>query len=298
MNKFLTCIILCLTFTLSSAQEWMTNLEVAERLALAQNKMLVVVWEDTYYKGVAATVNNVEKQEVFIENMFSKPVLDSLMWEHFVPVILSEDNYSSLFEKIKNKRSAKYINTFNDDSLKIMDANGNILNLSNGNYILNLSEFIYKYSIDTSFLKSEIQNYKDDNDFYSSVYLASKYMDFAYFSSNSIRPELVDLALIYLDEASDFFKEETLDNKETLNQRLELLDIQKYILLKEPKKALRKLNKIKTSEVEKANVNLRSFLYLAAYTLLQDQVNMAIWEPKVLLWDKKKMQSLMSSQYN
>ncbi|PNW27381.1 hypothetical protein BKP44_13185 [Formosa algae] len=276
----------------------MTNLEVAERLALAQNKMLVVVWEDAYYKGVAATVNNVEKQEVFIENMFSKPVLDSLMWEHFVPVILSEDNYSSLFEKIKNKRSAKYINTFNDDSLKIMDANGNILNLSNGNYILNLSEFIYKYSIDTSFLKSEIQNYKDDNDFYSSVYLASKYMDFAYFSSNSIRPELVDLALIYLDEASDFFKEETLDNKETLNQRLELLDIQKYILLKEPKKALRKLNKIKTSEVEKANVNLRSFLYLAAYTLLQDQVNMAIWEPKVLLWDKKKMQSLMSSQYN
>ncbi|MBP1839534.1 hypothetical protein [Formosa algae] len=298
MNKFLTCIILCLTFTLSSAQEWMTNLEVAERLALAQNKMLVVVWEDTYYNGVAATVNNVEKQEVFIENMFSKPVLDSLMWEHFVPVILSEDNYSSLFEKIKNKRSAKYINTFNDDSLKIMDANGNILNLSNGDYILNLSEFIYKYSIDTSFLKSEIQNYKDDNDFYSSVYLASKYMDFAYFSSNSIRPELVDLALIYLDEASDFFKEETLDNKETLNQRLELLDIQKYILLKEPKKALRKLNKIKTSEVEKANVNLRSFLYLAAYTLLQDQVNMAIWEPKVLLWDKKKMQSLMSSQYN
>ncbi|OEI82081.1 hypothetical protein AST99_01150 [Formosa algae] len=276
----------------------MTNLEVAERLALAQNKMLVVVWEDTYYNGVAATVNNVEKQEVFIENMFSKPVLDSLMWEHFVPVILSEDNYSSLFEKIKNKRSAKYINTFNDDSLKIMDANGNILNLSNGDYILNLSEFIYKYSIDTSFLKSEIQNYKDDNDFYSSVYLASKYMDFAYFSSNSIRPELVDLALIYLDEASDFFKEETLDNKETLNQRLELLDIQKYILLKEPKKALRKLNKIKTSEVEKANVNLRSFLYLAAYTLLQDQVNMAIWEPKVLLWDKKKMQSLMSSQYN
>ncbi|WP_299780146.1 hypothetical protein [uncultured Formosa sp.] len=297
MNRFLFFILLSFSFSISSAQEWMTNLEVAERLALTQNKLLVVVWEDAYNNGIAASINNGNQHDVYLENIFSEPIIDSLMWEHFVPVVLSEDNYSRLYDKI-DKRSVNYINTFNDDGLKIMDANGNILNVSNNNYLLNLSVFIYKYSIDTSFLKSEIQNYKAHKDFYSSFYLSAKYMDFAFFASSIIRPELVGLASIYLDEAIEYLKKESLENKSALNQRVKLLDIQKLILLKEPKKALRKLNKIKASEIENANINLRSFLYLASYTMLQDTENIAIWEPKVLLWDKKKMMSLISSNYN
>ncbi|QDO92536.1 hypothetical protein FNB79_00570 [Formosa sediminum] len=296
MNRFLIFILFCFSFGISSAQEWMTNLEVAQRLALTQNKLIVAVWEDAYYKGVFATVNNGGQQDIYLENIFSEPVVDSLFWEYFVPVILSENNYSRLYEKTAHNRSDDYINAFNDDGLKVMDANGNILNIPQDNYLLNLSLFIYKYGIDMSFLKSELQNYKNQQGFYASFYLSAKYMDFAFFEKPEIRPDLVGLASLYLDEAISYLKKEDLENKSALNQRVELLEIQKLILLYNPKKALRKLNKIKAIETENANINLRSFLYLASYTMLQDQDNIAIWEPKVLLWDKKKIQRLMSTK--
>jgi len=47
--KHLIIKVLLIVFTvnLSSAQAWMTNLEIAQKLALVQNKMVLMVWEET-----------------------------------------------------------------------------------------------------------------------------------------------------------------------------------------------------------------------------------------------------------
>lgn len=289
MNRFLVVILLSFSFSVSFAQDWMTNLDIAERLALAQNKLLVVVWQDAYYKGAPAYVKDTNGKDVFIKNMFLEPVIDSLLWEHFIPVILNEDNYSKIYKRIKGKRSANYIDKFNDDSLKIMDANGNILNSSESKLILNISEFIFKYSLNMSFFNSSLENYKREQDFYSAFYLSDKYMDFTFYSKSNIQPELVYLASIYLDEAIELLSLENLKNKSVLEQRVRLLEIQKDLLFKNPKKALKKLNKIKTSEVAKVNTGLRSFLYFTSYKMLQDENNASLWESKVSTWDKNKL---------
>ena len=298
MKKLLLLILVSVSVNISFAQNWMTDLDVAERLALVQNKLLVVVWENTYYNGAPVYINDGKGTQVLVNDMYKEPVIDSLLWAHFIPVVLSESEYPERFETIKSKRSKKYIEKFNDGSLKVMDANGNILNLSENKYLLNLSEFIYKYSMDMSFVNSKIASYKRENSFYSAFYVAAQYMDFAYFSRYNVRSELVDLASIYLDEASRFLENENFDNKPMLEQRVDLLDIQKELILQNPKKVLRRLNKIEESEVAKVNTNLRSFLYYSAYKMLGDEQNAAVWESKVSTIDMKKITSLINNTPN
>ncbi|MDW5288830.1 hypothetical protein [Formosa sp. PL04] len=299
MKRLLFAILVSFSINISFAQEWMTNLDVAERLALVQNKLLVVVWQNSYYNGAPAYVNDGKGNQVFVENMYEEPVIDSLIWAHFIPVVLSENAYPELYESIEMiGSSSSYLGKFKDDSLKVMDANGNILNISEEKYLFNLSDFILKYSMDTSFLETQLTNYKSEKNFYSAFYLAAQYMDFAIFGKNAVRPELVGLASIYLNEASGFLENESLENKPALKQRVDLLDIEKDLVLLKPKKVLRKLNKIKESEVEKVNANLRSFLYLASYKMLQDEHNASMWESKVNALDKKKIMILIDNSSN
>ena len=44
--KLLLVVLMVNTATVSS-QEWMTNLEIAQTLAKVQNKMVLMVWEET-----------------------------------------------------------------------------------------------------------------------------------------------------------------------------------------------------------------------------------------------------------
>ncbi|MFB9054878.1 hypothetical protein ACFFVB_17475 [Formosa undariae] len=294
MKRVLFFISFCFFISTSFAQEWLTSLDVGERLALVQNKLLVVVWENSYYDGASAYVNTSDGKRVFIEEMYESPEIDSLLWAHFVPVVLSENEYPRLYDEIKKTRSMGYIDKFHDESLKVMDSNGNIINTTQDMQLLNLSEFILKYSMDTSFLNSKMLNYKSEKNFYSAFYLASSYMDFAFFANNDVRPELVDLSAIYLDEASEFLKDDKSDNKPMLEQRVDLLEIQKELLLQDPKKVLRKLKRIKVSEVAKQNLNLRAFLYYSAYKMLQDEENASVWQSEVSLLDLKKINNIVS----
>ncbi|CDF80221.1 conserved hypothetical protein [Formosa agariphila KMM 3901] len=273
----------------------MTDLEVAERLALVQNKLLVVAWEGSYFDGIPMYINNDKGEEVFVKNLFDVPVVDSLLWAHFIPVILKESEHSRLYENIKNKRSTAYLEKFHDDSVKVMDANGNILNVNDEGYLFNVSRFIDKYSMNMTMLNEKLTNYKRKKDFYSAFFLSASYMDFAFYSRGSVRPELVDLASIYLDEASEFLDQENFENKEVLMQRVNLMEIQKDLLLERPKKVLRKLNRIKEDQVEPVNSSLRSFLYFSSYKMLQDHESAAEWQSKVTSIDIKKVMQLINS---
>ena len=45
--------------------------------------------------------------------------INQVVWEYFIPVIIKESNYEVLFNEIKDKRDLKYIDKFNDNSIKI-----------------------------------------------------------------------------------------------------------------------------------------------------------------------------------
>ena len=91
----------------SQAQEWMTSLDIAKRLALVQNKMIFAVWENASLDRYPIIIKD-QDGKVLIVDLFNNESLNEIIWEYFVPVIISESNYLDLFDKIKGKRKENY----------------------------------------------------------------------------------------------------------------------------------------------------------------------------------------------
>lgn len=151
-NTILLTLLVFLIVESTKAQEWMTSLDIAKRLAFVQNKMLFVMWENSTLENYPVLIND-ENGSLVAVNLFDIGGLNEIIWKYFVPVKIEESSYEDLFDKINGKRTESYIMKFNDDSIKIMDVNGNIINTntSDGYNLLNISSFIAKYSLDTSF---------------------------------------------------------------------------------------------------------------------------------------------------
>ena len=238
MKKLIvTTIFVFITVSLSYSQAWMTNLEIAQNLALVQNKMVLMVWEETTKYPYPVLVKDDKGRTLLIDNLFEDETLSPLIWENFVPVIVSENQYADLFLRIRDKRTQSYIDKFNDDSIKIMDVNGNILNVSGFlDEYPNITKLIERYALNTKFLAHEITGYKNENDFYSTYYLASKYLDFSLYANNSIRSEIINLSNIYLNEALALSEMAATEDQLLLKQRCELLKIEEYLILKRLKR--------------------------------------------------------------
>lgn len=281
----------------SQAQEWMTSLDIAKRLALIQNKMIFAVWEDVTLDAYPVLVYD-NKGNLIIVNLFSNESLNELIWEYFVPVIINESSYPDLFNEVKGKRKESYILKFNDDSIKIMDINGNIINtnMNNGNNkLLNISSFITEYSLNTSFLKPNLISYSTEKNFMTSYYLASKYIDFSSFTDKNIRSEIIELSNIYLDEANSLIESDDSKNKMISAQAIELLRIKQSLYLNKPKKVIRQLRKMNDSEIHQTNQLLFNFLHYTAFELLKDEKNAALWKNKVSIVDLKKSKLIINN---
>lgn len=260
---------------------WMTAIEAAQRFALAQNKMILMVWDESTYYPLPILIKDGNGKQVLIKNLFDSTEVIDLLWQHFVLLKMDDGVYPSLYEDIKN-RSFTYVGKFDDDSLKVMDANGNILNISlDTDYVLDLTAFINRYALNTSYLKQELMNYRSEKTFYTTFYLASKYVEYGFYTHESVRPEIIDLSSIYLDEARTLLSKESLDNKTALNQRLELLEIEQSLVLNKPKKVIRRLKRLEKEDVQGANNQFLAFMYFTAYRLLRDEENAALWRSKV-----------------
>ncbi|WP_152487182.1 hypothetical protein [Winogradskyella psychrotolerans] len=294
-NLVIRFLFLLFAFNLSHSQAWMTNLDIAQNLAITQNKMVLMVWEESTQYPYGVLANDDTGKTVFIENLFESEILSPLVWEHFVPVIVSEYKYADLYEDIKDKRSQKYIDKFNDDSIKIMDVNGNILNVSSDpENFQNITTIINDYAINTEFIAPELIGYNTKKDFYSAYYLASKYLDFSIYMKEKLRPEFIDLGIIYLNEASNLVETQPTDDQQALAQRVALLDLQQYLILKRPKKVLRQLKKMDAESLETTNESFVAFLYYTVYKILNDETNAALWESKISSVNLKKAQLLIN----
>ena len=298
MKKTILLFVFVITsFNSCLAQEWFTSLEVAKKIALIQDKMLFVVWEESLDYSYPLLYKT-EKGDVIIVDISENTSLDAVIWEYFIPVLLPESNYTELSNQIKETRGIKYYNKLIDDSIKIMDANKNILNLKvSEEYEQNLSAIIKNYSLRTNFLKQDLINYSKNESVTTSYSLASKYLDFAILSEKDIRFEIIQLANIYFDEAKKHLPKSDLNNKMAFLQNCDLLVIKEYLILNKPRKAIRYLKKISKTEIYNRNQSLFSFLNYIAYKLLKDKENAALWKSKISLVDLKKAKLILNLDF-
>jgi len=299
MKKTILLFVIVLTsFNICNAQEWMASFGIAKRLALMEDKMLFVMWEGSSDDAYPILLNG-DKGNIIISDLFGDPVVNRLIWSHFVPVKINESMYPELFDEIKETRETRYLNKFNDDSIKIMDINGNILNTKVSNKYdvnINLSEFLKLYSLNTVFLKQELINYSKQKNFSTSFRLASKYLDYAILAEMNIRSEIIELANIYFDEANLLLPKSKLINKIGFSQKLSLLKLKEYLILNKPKKVLRLLKRFDIAEIDKINQSLYAFLKYTAFKLLIDENNAALWKSKVKMVDLKKAELIINNK--
>lgn len=276
------------------SQEWLTSLEVAKELALVQDKMILALWENAAYNGFLLITE--KNKKYLVSDLVTKKSLQRIIWKYFVPVIIPEYKYDDLMKDIKGKRNSDYIQKFNDNSIKVMDANGNILDTDSFLYQLNNSSFsnlLTKYALNTKFLKPELKSYSLNRNFVTSIRLASKYLDYAIYANRTIRKEIVSLSEIYKQEAIEKLHEGNMTKKEAYHQKIELLEIKKYIVLNNPKKALKMLNKFEDSDIDRINSSQFAFLQFASNRMLQNIDDAMVWQNEVSLTDLKKMRYLL-----
>jgi hypothetical protein len=294
-NALLKLLLVVLMTNTASAQEWMKNLEVAQALAKVQNKMVLMVWEETTSYQYPVIVKDDKGRTIIINNLFEDEDVSPLIWQHFVPVIVSEDRYADLYEKIKDKRSQKYIDKFNDDSIKIMDINGNILNVDYLTEDLqDITTIIQRYALNTTFIAHELQDYKQDKNFYSAYFLASKYLDLGMYVNKDVRANIVELSNIYLEEAKRLVAKEDQSEQKGLLQRCDLLELQEELLLKRPKKVIRQLKKLKEEEIVESNKPFIAFLYYTAYMSNDKPEDAEQWKSQISSVNLKKAQLLIN----
>ena len=293
-KKLLILFLLMLIPTVSFGQEWMSSIEIAKKLAIRQNKMLLVMWEDSMEEPYPVIYKNEDKEVT--TDLINEELINDLLWEYFVLVKIYESDHQALYDKIKKNRSVPYLKKFNDDSVKVMDINGNILNVNDPNWNnFDLSSFIKKYGLDTSFLASQLLNYYKRQDFHTTLDLASKYIEYATFVNKEVRPEIIKLSDIYLKETEKYIEEMDITYQAFFQQKFKLYEIKQLLVLNNPRKAIRLLRKIGKTEIHETNQSLFSFLNYTASKLLRDERSARMWKSKVSLVDLKKAEHIIKS---
>lgn len=285
--------IVSMSVSYASAQEWFSNFDIAKRLALVQDKMLFVVWEESLYYSYPL-IYNTDKGEIIAVDISQDDSFDSIIWEYFIPVLLPESEYDKLLLAAKG-RETKYLNKLNDDSIKIMDANMNILNI-NASFFneQNLSSIIKTYSVKTTFLKQDLANYSQRKNLTTSFNLGSRYIDFALFVEKEARAEIIELANIYFDEARNYLIKDSFTDKMTYSQRIDLLEIKEYLILDNARKAKRHLKKMKEDGIDKKNNSLFNFLNYTTFMLLKDEENASLFKEEVSNANLKKAELILN----
>lgn len=289
MKRFILLLLICLSSSLSFSQEWMTNLDIAKRLAMVQNKMILMIWEDASMSPYPVSVYDENGNKIYFRDLFESELINNLIWEHFVPVVVSEDRYSDWYDEIKNQRSVQYMLKFEDDFLKVMDVNGNILNIDEPFFeILNISEFIARYYVDTSFLKGELMNYSKQKDVYTTFRLAAKYIDICIFVNPDVKSEMLRLSSIYLDSARRFLTSEVVEDKALLEEKIVLQELKQFLIQNRPRRVLRELKKTPFSTEDVYNRSMIAFLNYTAHLMLKDEASAIPWKEQLTATDIKK----------
>ncbi|RZV54001.1 MAG: hypothetical protein EX254_11665, partial [Flavobacteriaceae bacterium] len=148
-------LLLLLAFMISVpvlCQNWFTSFEVAKRMALVQDKMLFVMWEGSLKYPYYVLVKNNRGKLILVDLKMNEDINEKI-WEFFVPLLLPEDAYGDFLDDVEDIANLTYMQKLQDDSIKIMDVNGRILNVKYSSmYTENLSTMIDLYALNTAYI--------------------------------------------------------------------------------------------------------------------------------------------------
>ncbi len=277
-----------------NGQEWFTSFDVAKRLARVQDKMLFVLWEESFNQSIPL-IFKTDDDETVVVDLAKDNRFDAIIWDYFVPVKLPESVYEDFIKEAEG-RGYSYTNKLNDDSVKIMDVNGNILNVDGvSDGLTDLSLLIRNYALDTSYLRSELDNYAQERNFLSASLLGIRYVDYAIFADEELRPEIIALANIYLNESENFLSQINEERKEAYLQKIELIKIKELVILNQYKKAYRQIKRIDETQLDALNESLFSFLNYTVFKLLKDEINADLWKSRISSLDLKKAELIIKN---
>lgn len=245
MNKRIIITLITLLFISNvKADNWMTSLEDAKKLAVATNKLILVDFWATWC-GPCIKMDN---------ESWNKDDVRALM-NDYVPVKIDIDSNRELAQKY-GVRGIPFI--------FIMDANGEVvyqeMSYKNKNEVIKL---LKKYALNTSFLQRDFLIHHKKNSSISNLRLAQKYQKYAVFLDESVKADFINLSEKYLKNTKNFLKKEKKKDA-MLDQKIKLLYVQSKALKGNYKKALKDLGKFNEEDIEESNKLLYCFLnYLA-----------------------------------
>lgn len=257
MKKILlVLIILVVTIGNLRAGNWMTSFEDAQKMALATDKlMLVDFWAIWCGPCKQMDAESWSQDEV------------ALLMQNFVPVKIDIDSHQQL---------AMQYDVEAIPFLFIMDGNGKVLykemSYKDKNQVIDL---LKKYAVKTTFLKQHLINYHNNPCFATAFQLASRYNDFSIYLDEAIRYDVLDLSSEYFKDSKKLLRKSDTENKKVFEEKYDLYDIQKTLILKSAKKAQKLLDKIEIDQLEEVNTSFFYFLnYLVAMKMNdKDQAN-------------------------
>ena len=82
----------------------------------------------------------------------------------------------------------------------------------------------------------------------------------ATFAHQSVKKDICELSGLYLAEAKQKLSKSDFDNTQALQQKLELLQLNEYLILGKARKVYKALKKINLEDVDAINTSLFAFL--------------------------------------
>ncbi|WP_452219827.1 thioredoxin family protein [Lacinutrix salivirga] len=268
--------VLLLSFQTLYADNWLYSFENAKKIALAENKLILVdFW--------ASWCGPCKKMDF---ESWNTTDVKSLM-QNYVPVKIDIDANKSLAANYGVK-GIPYI--------FILDANGKIvyqqMSYKKKSEVMSL---LKKYALNTKYLKRDLINYYSKDNFSNTFRLAVKYQEYCTYLNKDLKSKFIKTADLYFNEAEKKLKKAELSNKSVFKEKLALFAVQKKIVLNNPKKALKMLEKFEVSNLEKANIPFYYFLsYLAHKALEHNDIAQKI-ESKLSDADKKKVKLFLKT---
>lgn len=263
MKNIIIALVIFLSFGRSvEANNWLEDFESAKKIALATDKLILVnFW--------ASWCEPCEKMDL---ESWSKDDVKTLM-DSYVSVQIDIDH---------NKNVASSYNVKGIPFIFILDGNGKVVYKSMS-YMRKgqVMKLLKTYALSTEFLKTELINYNTKQNFVNAYSLATRYHDYSLFLDEDLRKDFTSTASYYFDEALSFLYESDHSSKAAIEQEIELYEIQKELILKNSKKALRLLSKIDKEDVVNMNTDFFVFLNYMAFKLSEDEVQAKLWEAEV-----------------